>query len=901
MKPVTFLIPLMLLIFTFYTCPALAATILVPSDLPTIQAGINAADPGDLVLVAPGTYVENIDFLGKVITLQSEAGAKMTVIDGNQAGSVVTFVNTEPEQAVLDGFTIRNGLYGYGKGGGVHCSNSSPTITNCMITENSVYNDGGGIYFSNSSATIVNCMITENSAEIGGGVYCNNSSLTILFCTIAGNSADNGGGIFCGSSSPTITNCIFWKNEAPSHPELHVVSASPVITYSDVRLGWPGEGNIDADPLFAGDGDYHIYLGSPCVDSGTDAGVYEDIEGRIRPLRAGFDMGAYEYPDCVDRDEDGYGDQACGGYDCDDVNPAINPGTQEICDNGIDDDCDGLIDLEDMPQCCWDHDGDEYSDEACGGTDCDDSSLTIFPGAPELCDGMDNGCNGMIPTDEVDVDEDGWMICEGDCDDSEADTSPGALDPCDGLDQNCDGTDGFTEICDNGVDDDCDGLIDSDDPRCAAILVPDDYPTIQAGIEAAADENLVLVAPGTYVENINFLGKAITLRSETGPETTVIDGSGCSRSETYCSVVTFNGDETGSSILDGFTIRNGSGTLTVALHYAIEDGGGIHVIGSSSPTIKNCIIMENSVIGRGGGIACSSSTTIDNCTIMGNSAFFGGFESGGGGIRASGSTRITNCTISGNYNDYPGGGGVNLGGDFTTITNCIISGNSTETKGGGILDRGSSTITNCTITNNEATDYGMFGGLYATQAKVTNCIFWNNSEFEIGGSPVVTFSVVEGGWPGAGNIDANPLFIGAGDYHLRTDSPCIDAGVEAGLDIDIDEDTRPYGAGFDLGADEYTGPRWALGLDAAYEAGSVSLDYVIWTPEPATWVNYLILTFPAVQVIPLLTVPLTVLAAPLDLPIAFPFPSLGLVGFYNGLFSAEGLQVYDLDWVDTGS
>jgi len=292
-----------------------------------------------------------------------------------------------------------------------------------------------------------------------------------------------------------------------------VVSASPLVTYSDVRLGWPGEGNIDADPLFvlAGAGNYHIISSSPCIDSGTDVGIFSDIDGDSRPIGSGFDMGADEYPDCWDEDLDGYSDPACGGYDCDDTDPDVNPGVDEICDNGIDDDCDGLIDLEDMPQCCWDRDGDEYSDEACGGTDCDDSSLTIFPDAPELCDGMDNACNGMIPTDEVDVDEDGWMICEGDCDDSEAGTYPGALDPCDGPDQNCDGTDGFPEICDNGVDDDCDGLIDSDDPRCAAILVPEDYPTIQAGIEAAADENLVLVAPGTYVENINFLGKAITL------------------------------------------------------------------------------------------------------------------------------------------------------------------------------------------------------------------------------------------------------------------------------------------------------------------------------------------------------------------------------------------------------
>jgi len=92
-----------------FPCSAIAATIHVPADQSTIQAGIDAAFDGDLVLVSPGTYLENIDFLGKGITVQSEQGDDLTVIDGNQNGSVVSFANGEPEDAVLDGFTIING------------------------------------------------------------------------------------------------------------------------------------------------------------------------------------------------------------------------------------------------------------------------------------------------------------------------------------------------------------------------------------------------------------------------------------------------------------------------------------------------------------------------------------------------------------------------------------------------------------------------------------------------------------------------------------------------------------------------------------------------------------------------------------------------------------------------
>ena len=84
----------------------LADTIHVPADQPTIQSAINVAVNDNLVLVAPGTYVENLDFLGKIIEVRSETGADRTIIDGDQAGPVVTFGSAEPNGAVLEGFSI---------------------------------------------------------------------------------------------------------------------------------------------------------------------------------------------------------------------------------------------------------------------------------------------------------------------------------------------------------------------------------------------------------------------------------------------------------------------------------------------------------------------------------------------------------------------------------------------------------------------------------------------------------------------------------------------------------------------------------------------------------------------------------------------------------------------------
>ncbi len=118
-----------------------AAIIRVPLDQPSIQAAITAAVDGDTVLVAPGTYVENINFLGKAIAVTSEAGPDVTVIDGNQAGSVVTFASGEGQESALHGFTVQNGFASFsdpsfGDGGGIRIQNASPTITGNVMTNN---------------------------------------------------------------------------------------------------------------------------------------------------------------------------------------------------------------------------------------------------------------------------------------------------------------------------------------------------------------------------------------------------------------------------------------------------------------------------------------------------------------------------------------------------------------------------------------------------------------------------------------------------------------------------------------------------------------------------------------------------------------------------------------------
>jgi len=174
-------------------------------------------------------------------------------------------------------------------------------------------------------------------------------------------------------------------------------------------------------------------------------------------------------PDPADADADGY--TAGCGNDCDESNPFINEGAAERCDDGVDNDCDATVDLQDSecPAGCADEDGDGYFDVACGGTDCDDTSYLSNPGAGEHCtDEVDNNCDGLVDGADslcdpacADDDGDGYLdaACGGtDCDDTNETVHPGGGEHCsDGLDNNCNG---FVDGADTG---DCPSMcVDAD-------------------------------------------------------------------------------------------------------------------------------------------------------------------------------------------------------------------------------------------------------------------------------------------------------------------------------------------------------------------------------------------------------------------------------------------------------
>jgi hypothetical protein len=302
------------------------------------------------------------------------------------------------------------------------------------------------------------------------------------------------------------------------------------------------------------------------------------------------------------------------------------------------------------------------------------------------------------------------------------------------------------------------------------INVPADQPTIQAGINVAVDSDTVLVQPGTYNENIDFNGHRITVGSlflttadSSHIPLTVIDGGSSG------SVISFQSGEDSTTVLTGFTIQNGFNW----------DGGGGILCNSSDPVIINNIIKDN-LADSGGGIKCSSSNAKIINNIIHNNSFVSVLGNPGGGICCiNGSDCIIMFNII-HHNQNQDGGGIASFDSDPIISNNVIYENEAWDLGGGMRCLNSNAIIiNNTFWGNTSTEAGGIYVDYGCNLTIVNNILWNNSPNEITGNVTVTYSDIEGGYAGIGNIDSDPLLVNPqnSNFQLDLNSPCIDTGT----------------------------------------------------------------------------------------------------------------------------
>lgn len=723
---------------------ASAATLQVPAGFATIQSAINAAAPGDVVLVQPGVYLERIDFLGKEITVKSTDpdNPALTVIDADYLGTAVTIDGGVGPDAKLVGFTIREGSDT--SGGGLDIA-GSPTIRSCVVTlcDATV---GGGAYVD-GNASFIDCRFLENDATSGGALSITGNA-TVERCLFDGNHATGGGAVSLDGFS-TFADCDFDNNDATVASSMQVADGTAVIDRcrfgdSDSLAIQVLSNLVVTNSLFTDSGvaiESVATLG-PVVLSVLNCTFHNEGTAGIRINGNGFATAAVVSNSIIRSNTESIALIGSG----------VGGGFLTVSRSNIEGGWAGTGNIDVDPQ---------FVDAAAGNFRLDRGSPCI-----------DAGGNAILPAyATADLDGTTRFVNDVAVLDTGAGTSPI-------VDMGC-----FETPCTVRY------VRQSATGAGTGLSWADAYVDLQDALDDAAVGGIdyVLVAEGTYQPDRGTNNRSLSFElvsgtqviggfaggeldvSEADPavhQTTLSGaiGGGGSADNSYHVVRATNVDATGG--LSGFIIQKGNANAAAGLD---RFGGGLFIDGGA-PVVRECWIRQNESLDGGAGLfAIGSDLTVRECRA--------------------------------NLNVTAGTGSAMLfSSGAPSLLNSLIHGNDSGSNGAvGLIAAANGLLVNLTIADNVSTG-GFAGGLYIAPPAtgvVRNSLLWKNQGTAVpveirqvnalGVLDIAACSVL--GWSGAlggaGNDGNDPAFLdpmgpdltrGTADdnYRLKVTSNAID-------------------------------------------------------------------------------------------------------------------------------